>query len=172
MLSTIPLSLATMIYLTLASALPVDPAPPRTSRALLPASNSSLTPFVHTPSLILPSYEPWCFVDAFIPIITPNDCLYTDHAISTDTRISPSITQPIVWERGKRWRYGSCAIAVVPNADRPKDEFSRLDILTQAHRVLEKCEKAPHGFRGGVVEIGDGEFQVLVKRPSSDVHVW
>ncbi len=38
--------------------------------------------------------------------------------------------------------------------------------------MLEKCEKAPHGFRGGVVGIGDGEFQVLVKRPSSDVRVW
>lgn len=38
--------------------------------------------------------------------------------------------------------------------------------------MLEKCEEAPHGFRGGVVEIGEGDFQVLVKRPSSDIHVW
>jgi len=172
MLSILPPALATLIYLTLTSALPADHTPPRNSRALLPASNSSLTPFLHTPSLVLPFHEPWCFIDAFIPIITPNDCLYTDHAISTDTRTSHSMTLPITWEKGKRWRYGSCAIAVVPNAQSPRDEFSRLDILTQAHRVLEKCENAPYGFRGGVVEIGDGEFQVVMKRPSSDIHVW
>jgi len=166
MFSTMPLSLATLIYLTLTSALPADHIPPRNSGAILPASNSS-----SSPSLVLPSHEPWCFVDAFIPIITPNDCLYTDHAISTDTRISPSITQPVTWDRGKCWIYGSCAIAVVPNAQSPRDEFSRLDILTQAHRVMEKCEKAPHGFRGGVIEIGDGKFQVLMKRPMS-VNVW
>ena len=172
---------AASVYVTFANALPTDHASPKDPRALQlgdhllalnTALNVSIPLLTPTNSLFAdPPKEPHCFIDAFIPLIDPKDCLYTDYAISTDPRFESSVTKPFRWTKRKAWKVRSCAIAVAPNVRKPDDTFSALDILVQAHRVLEKCEKSPYGLRGGYVPFGNGDFRVTLARPMSNVSV-
>lgn len=168
----------TCVCYTFTSAFPASQAPSRATRTVPSSINLILNPALNSSAPVSTAAghfltglhtDPYCFTDAFIPIIDPKDCPYTSYEISHDPKFGPSISKPLIWFRGKRWRARSCAIALVPNVQKPKDTFSRLDILTQAHRIEEKCQKAPHGFRGGFVGVGKDEFQVIMKRPVGNV---
>ena len=172
MLSLLSLSFVASLFLATTSALPAENTHVKSPRALQPTTNllmnqalNTSSPFSPHTNLTLTSHEPYCFIDAFLPIIDHSDCLYTDYAISSDTRFGPSITEPVTWTRGARWRVRTCAIFLAPNTQRPEDTFSRLEILTQAHRVLDTCVNTPRGFRGGQVPFGNQNFRILMTRP-------
>ena len=170
--------LAASVYVTFVNALPTDHASNKDTRvlqlggdllALNIALNASSPLLTSTNSVFAdPPKEPHCFMDAFIPIINPEDCLYTDYAISNDPRFESSMTKPFRWTKRKAWTVRSCTIAVAPNVRKPDDTFSALDILVQAHRVLDKCKQSPYGLRGGYVPFGNGDFRITMVRPLSN----
>lgn len=178
MLDFLPLTFILYSCCSIASPIPADPGSSKENRAIqsgdLPLSlphdetASSATRPNTTTHRLTQEHEPYCFMDAWIPLINPEDCLHTEWEISIDEK-PPSITQPITLTKMRRWIVRSCAYVVVPNAPKPRDTFSKMDILGQAHRVKDKCEKSPYGFRGGFVEIGNGNFQVMIKRPTGHI---
>lgn len=100
------------------------------------------------------------------PITNPRDCGEAIRHMINEGRA----TEPVVWFAQRDWTYNSCAIFLIPAGGirTPRDTFSRLEIAREASAIQMACANGAHGYRGGVVPIGVGIFEVaLVGRPTT-----
>lgn len=72
-----------------------------------------------------------------------------------------------MWDRQRIWEYGSCGLWLVAMQGLPihRDTFSRSEIAYSAESVRQECVNAEHGYRGGLVRIAAGVFQVGISGP-------
>ena len=70
----------------------------------------------------------------------------------------------LVWDRLQAWIYESCGLFLMPTRGLPihRDTFSRNDIAQCAESVRLACVNEEHGYRGGILPIAAGVFQVAV----------
>lgn len=72
--------------------------------------------------------------------------------------------EPLVWDRIRVWGYDSCDVFLVPLPELPihRGTFSRNEIAHCAETVRIACVNEEHGFRGGIIRIDAGVFQVAI----------
>lgn len=69
-----------------------------------------------------------------------------------------------VWDGQRAWTYGSCGLFLVTSPRLPihRDTFSRNDVAQCAESIRQACVDEAHGYRGGILPIAAGVFQVAV----------
>lgn len=72
--------------------------------------------------------------------------------------------EPLVWDRMRVWIYESCGLFLVPSIMLPihRGIFSRKDIANCAESIGLKCVTKKHGYRGGILPVDAGVFQVAI----------
>ena len=72
--------------------------------------------------------------------------------------------EPLVWHRDLAWRYGSCGIFLVKSGKLPihRATFSRKEIAQCADLIRMACVNEQHGYRGGIIPIDAGVFDVAL----------
>ena len=72
--------------------------------------------------------------------------------------------EPVVWEGTRKWMYESCGVFLLPSPSLPihRSTFSRSDIAQCAETIRTACVNKEHGYRGGIIPIDVGIFQVAV----------
>lgn len=94
------------------------------------------------------------------PITHPADCF---QAVLKMLGEGPD-RELLVWDGQRAWTYGSCGLYLLPASGLPvhRDTFSRTDMAHCAESIRLACVNEEHGYRGGVLPIGAGVFQVAV----------
>lgn len=72
--------------------------------------------------------------------------------------------EPVVWDSMRVWIYESCGLFLVPSIRLPihRGTFSRKDIARCAERIGLKCVTEKYGYRGGILPVDVGVFQVAI----------
>lgn len=109
------------------------------------------------------SWRPRCWPDISDPdpmerITNPADC---SQAV-LNMLLEGSDHDLLVWDRLRGWIYGSCGLFLVPAQGLPvhRDTFTRNDIAQCAESLRLACVNEEHGYRGGILPIAAGVFQV------------
>lgn len=94
------------------------------------------------------------------PITHPTDCAQA----VLKMLFEGSDVDPLVWVGQLGWLYGSCGLFLVPSPGLPihRDTFSRNEIAQSAEGVRRACVNEEHGYRGGIIPISAGVFQVAL----------
>ena len=116
--------------------------------------------------------ESECFKNAWLPLIDLEDCVYALDDLRDDTFAGASFTQPVAWTASRAWVVGTCAILLAQYRVGSQDTFPRIEIERKALVILDECEYAPHGLRGGYIGIGKEDFRVLIRRPMPSMKVF
>lgn len=115
-----------------------------------------------------PTWHPKCWSDDPIagstkkpgPISDRGDCL---QAVMNMLFEGPD-EELLVWEEARVWKYESCGLFLVASPRLPihRATFTRVDIARCADIVRITCVTKEHGYRGGVLPIGAGVFEVAI----------
>ena len=72
--------------------------------------------------------------------------------------------EQLVWDRTRVWIYESCGVFLIASPGLPihRGTFSRNEIAQCAENVQLICVTEEHGYRGGIVPIDAGIFQVAI----------
>lgn len=94
------------------------------------------------------------------PITDREDCL---RAVMDMLSEGPE-RELLVWDSMRVWIYESCGLFLVPSIRLPihRGTFSRRDIAKCAESIGLKCVTEKHGYRGGILPVDAGVFQVAI----------
>lgn len=69
-----------------------------------------------------------------------------------------------VWDEERAWTYDSCGLFLTVSPILPihRDVFSRNAVAQCAESIRQACVDEEHGYRGGILPIAAGVFQVAV----------
>ncbi len=70
----------------------------------------------------------------------------------------------LVWDTTRTWIYNSCGVFLLESPGLPihRATFTRTEIAQCAERIRIACVNEKHGYRGGIIPIDAGVFQVAV----------
>lgn len=104
------------------------------------------------------AWRPICGPDSGTPVTHPADCT---QAILNMFSEGPD-HELLVWDGLRIWAHGSCDLYLLPAPGLPihRDTLTRIDIAQCARSIRRTCVNEEHGYRGGLLPVGAGVFNV------------